>query len=75
MTLINCRQTIALFFEKVDLINHDFSKEEYYQFPELISVRDDIATVDIQKYFDHLNKLKKDSKSRFDDVLTMNICD
>ena len=44
MTLKNCQQTNALFIEKLDFLIHNLSKGEYYQFPELISVKDDITT-------------------------------
>ena len=54
---------------------HNLSKREYYQFPDLISVIDDITTVDAQRYVDQLNNLKKDLESRFNNVLAMEVCD
>ena len=57
MTIINCQQTITLFIEKLDLFIHILLKGEYYQFPELISVKDDLTPADAQKYVDHLNSL------------------
>ena len=54
---------------------HNLPKGEYYQFPELISVKDDITTADTRRYIHHLNILKKYVESRFDDVLTTKICD
>ena len=74
-TLISCQQTITLFIEKLDLFIHNLSKGDYYQFPKLISVKDDIATVDTQRYIDHLNNLKRDFEGQFNDVLAMEICD
>ena len=59
MTIINCQQTITLFFERLDLFIHNLSKGEYYQFPELISIKDDITTADTQRYIDHINNQKK----------------
>ena len=47
----------------LDLFIHNLSKGEYYQFPELISVKDDITTADRQWHIDHLNNLKKDLES------------
>ena len=55
MTLINYQQTITLFTEKLDLFIHNHSKGEYCQFPELTSVKDDIATAYAKRYIDHVN--------------------
>ena len=75
MTLINCQQTITPFIEKLDLFIHNLSKGIYYQFPELISIKDDIATADAQRYIDHVNDFKRDFECRFVNVLAMEICD
>lgn len=75
MTLINCQKVISLFIEKLDLFSHNLSKMEFHQFPELLSIKDDITTIDTQRFIDHLNKLKTDFKTRFNDVLTMEVYD
>ena len=71
MTLMNCQKVISLFIEKLDLLSHNLSKRQFHQFPELLSIKDDITTIDTQRFIDHLNKLKTDFETRFNDVLTM----
>ena len=74
MTIINCQHTIALFIEKLDLFIHNLSKGDYYQFQDLISDNDEITTADTHRYIDHLDNLKKDLESGFNNVLTIKIC-
>ena len=63
---------MTLFIEMLDLFFHNPSKGE---FPELISAKDDIATAHTQRYFDHVNNLRKDLENLFDNALTMEICE
>ena len=50
-------------------------KGEYYQFPELISDKDDITTDVTRRHNDHFDNLRIDLENQFDDALAIEKCD
>ncbi|OAF64802.1 hypothetical protein A3Q56_07399 [Intoshia linei] len=51
------------------------SKKELYQFPRLLSIKNEINCTDIKKFVDHINNLKKDIEGSFIDILDLKIND
>lgn len=73
MTLINCKAAVSLFIEKLDLFKHNLQKREFYQFEELLSIKDDVTPEEIERYCSHLNELKFDMERRFNDILNLKV--
>jgi len=74
-TLISCQSIVSLFIDKLELFRHNLLNREFYQFPELSSVKDDVTPEDIEKFCSHLNELKSDMKKRFEDILNLKVYD
>lgn len=74
-TLICCQNIVSLFIDKLELLHHNLLNSEFYLFPELSSIKDDVTSEDIEKFSSHLNELKSDMKRRFKDILNLKVYD
>ncbi|XP_067417820.1 SCAN domain-containing protein 3-like [Emydura macquarii macquarii] len=71
LNLIKTKSIISAFLARINLFKQNIGRREFSQFHNLslTNVQDD----DILAYVQHLNALHSDFKTRFDDVLTMEI--
>ena len=71
LNLIKTKSIIAAFLARMNLMKQNIGRREFSQFPNLsmINIQDD----DVLVYVQHLNVLHTDFKTRFEDVLTMEI--
>ncbi|KAJ7316501.1 hypothetical protein JRQ81_002663 [Phrynocephalus forsythii] len=71
LNLIKTKSIIAAFPSRINLVKKNIGQREFSQFPNLslTNVQDD----DILVYVQHLSVLHTDFKTRFEDVLTMEI--
>ena len=71
LNLVKTKSIVAAFLGKINLMKQKMGRREFSQFPNLPStnVQDD----DVLVYVQHLNVLHADFKTRFGDVLTMEI--
>lgn len=70
-TLISCKNTVSLFIEKLEILHRNLLKGEFYQFPELLSIKDDITQEEIERFSCHITELKIDMKIRFKDIIDL----
>jgi zinc finger BED domain-containing protein 5/7/8/9 len=73
VTLIEVKKFISAFIDKLVLYRRNLLRKEYYQFPELTSLENEISTHHIERYSEHLLKVKADMESRFSDVIQLKI--
>jgi hypothetical protein len=71
LNLIKTKSIIAAFLARINLMKQNIGRREFSQFPNLsqTNCQDD----DISAYIQYLNALHTDFKTRFEDVLTMEI--
>jgi hypothetical protein len=71
LNLIKTKSIIAAFLARINLMKQNIGRREFSQFPNLsqTNCQDD----DVSAYVQHLNALHTDFKTRFEDVLTMEI--
>ena len=48
---------------------------EFHQFPELLTVTNDVTPEDIERFGNHLSELNLDMEKRFCDILNLNVYD
>jgi len=71
LNLIKTKSIIAAFHARMNLMKQNVGRRKFFQFPNMLltNVQDD----DLLVYVQHLNVLHKDFKTRFEDILTMEI--
>ncbi|KAL0830409.1 hypothetical protein ABMA28_002588 [Loxostege sticticalis] len=71
LNLIKTKGIISAFLGKLKLMKQNISRREFSQFPNLSQV--ECIDEDIHTYSQHLSALHDDFKTRFEDILTMDI--
>ncbi|KAL0859501.1 hypothetical protein ABMA27_010658 [Loxostege sticticalis] len=71
LNLIKTKGIISAFLGKFKLMKQNISRREFSQFPNLSQV--ECIDEDIHTYSQHLSALHDDFKTRFEDILTMDI--
>ncbi|KAL4135435.1 hypothetical protein QTP88_007044 [Uroleucon formosanum] len=77
MNFIKAKGIISSFIFKLDLYRTNINRQELIQFPNLKSCSDANGLIPEDKiliFTDHILQLKKDMKSRFQDLLELQIC-
>ena len=60
VTLITCKNALTLFIKKLDIFHHNLLQGEFHQFPELLTLKNDVTPEDIERFGNHLSELKVD---------------
>ena len=77
VNLIKVKSTVLAFISKLELYKRNLGRHELFQFPSLAEV-DKESTVlddDLQEYCSHLDQLRKDMTSRFQDIFFLEVPD
>lgn len=72
-TLIDCKNIISAFIDKLNLFRQNILRGELCMFPELETLKDNLHSEDLEYYGEHLKLLNKDMTTRFHDVLSMQV--
>ena len=75
VTLITCKDALTLFIKKLDIFRHNLLQGEFHQFPELLTIKNDVTPEDIERFGNHLSELKLDMEKRFCDILNLKVYD
>ena len=75
LTLITCKDALTLFTKKLNIFRHNLLQGEFHQFPEILTVKNDVTPEDIERFGNHPSELKLDMEKRFCDILNLKMYD
>jgi hypothetical protein len=73
VTLIDSKKAIITFIQKLALYRQNILRREFYQFPTLASVTQELNNDDIEKFAAHLKSLEIDISKRFADLIELKV--
>lgn len=73
VTLIDSKKVILTFIQRLALYRQNILRREFYQFPMLDSVSEEVNIDDINKFSNHLNLLEADMSTRFCDLIQLQV--
>ncbi|XP_029643897.1 uncharacterized protein LOC115218286 [Octopus sinensis] len=72
-TLVDCKSFTTTIISKLVLFKTNISKRQFYQFPQLDSLKDELVDEDLTTYRNYLQSLHDNTVERFQDVFALNI--
>ncbi|XP_072436252.1 protein FAM200C-like [Chiloscyllium punctatum] len=73
VSFIKARSAVTSFIVKLDLFHRNISRREFYQFPSLNNIAEDVTNDQSLTYSAHVRALQDDMKIRFADLIKMEI--
>lgn len=73
VTLIDCKSAVTTFIDKLALLRSNILRKELYQFPEINQMTETPTDEDLLRYGAHLQQLKEDFTSRFQDLIELDV--
>ncbi|GCC27150.1 hypothetical protein chiPu_0005572 [Chiloscyllium punctatum] len=71
VSFIKARNAVTSFIVKFDLFHRNISRREFYQFPSLNNIAEDVTDDQLLIYSAHIRALQDDMKIRFADLIEM----
>lgn len=73
VTLIDCKSAMTTFIDKLALLRSNIVRKELYQFTEINQMTETPTDEDLLRYGAHLQQLKEDLTSRFQDLIELDV--